>query len=252
MKEFHPMIFSDWLPLVETMTEHERSELLLALLSGEEPTDVPLWPFFKQQLEKQRKHLLEKSEKAKQSAKKRWGECERTQKDANACNGMRTHANDANECLTEPNHTVSNLINKKEIDKEKPHPSPSAQDASVSTPPAKKAKRTSVCKPADVPENLWCDWIALRKQKRLPLTAQALALVQSEAAKAGKTLADVLQICLQNSWAGFKASWLTNATNTQQQTERPFYTPTHDWEEERKEHIAHAEALMRTVLGGKA
>lgn len=132
------------------------------------------------------------------------------------------------------------------------HPSPSAQDASVSTPPAKKAKRTSVCKPADVPENLWCDWIALRKQKRLPLTAQALALVQSEAAKAGKTLADVLQICLQNSWAGFKASWLTNATNTQQQTERPFYTPTHDWEEERKEHIAHAEALMRTVLGGKA
>lgn len=242
MKEFHPMIFSDWLPLVETMTEHERSELLLALLSGEEPTDVPLWPFFKQQLEKQRQHLLEKSEKAKQSAKKRWGECERTQKDANACNGMRTHANDANECLTEPNHTVSNLINKKEIDKEKQHPSP----------PAKKAKRTSVCKPADVPENLWCDWIALRKQKRLPLTAQALALVQAEATKAGKTLAEVLQICLQNSWAGFRASWLTNATNTQQQTERPFYTPTHDWEEERKEHIAHAEALMRTALGGKA
>lgn len=85
MREFHPMIFSDWLPLVETMTEHERSELLLALLSGEEPTDVPLWPFFKQQLEKQRKHLLEKSEKAKKSAQKRWGECERTQKDANAC-----------------------------------------------------------------------------------------------------------------------------------------------------------------------
>lgn len=108
MKEFHPMIFSDWLPLVETMTEHERSELLLALLSGEEPTDVPLWPFFKQQLEKQRQHLLEKSEKAKQSAKKRWGECERTQKDANACNGMRTHANDANECLTEPNRTEPN------------------------------------------------------------------------------------------------------------------------------------------------
>lgn len=117
MKEFHPMIFSDWLPLVETMTEHERSELLLALLSGEEPTDVPLWPFFKQQLEKQRKHLLEKSEKARQSAKKRWGECERTQSDANACNWMRTHANDANECLTEPNRTEPNQ--KKEV-QEKP------------------------------------------------------------------------------------------------------------------------------------
>lgn len=160
------------------------------------------------------------------------------------------------ETQTEPN-TKPNSVNsinsvnsvKKDIDT---HPSPSAQDASVSTPPAKKAKRTSVCKPADVPENLWCDWIALRKQKRLPLTAQALALMQSEAAKAGKTLADVLQICLQNSWAGFKASWLTNATNTQQQPERPFYTPAHDWEEERKEHVAHAEALMRFALGGKA
>ena len=108
MKEFHPMIFSDWLPLVETMTEHERSELLLALLSGEEPTDVPLWPFFKQQLEKQRQHLLEKSEKAKQSAQKRWCECERTRNDANAYNGMRTYANDANGCLTEPNRTEPN------------------------------------------------------------------------------------------------------------------------------------------------
>lgn len=249
MKEFHPMIFSDWLPLVETMTEHERSELLLALLSGEEPTDVPLWPFFKQQLEKQRQHLLEKSEKAKQSAQKRWGECERTQSDANACNWMRTHANDANECLTEPNRTEPNQ--EKDKEKEKTHPSPAAQDASVSTPPAKKAKRTSVCKPADVPENLWCDWIALRKQKRLPLTAQALSLVQSEATKSGKTLAEVIQICLQNSWAGFRANWLTDDTNNQQ-SERPFYTPVHDWEEERKEHVAHAEALMRAALGGKA
>lgn len=152
---------------------------------------------------------------------------------------------------TKPNSVNSiNSVNSvnKDIDT---HPSPSAQDASVSTPPAKKAKRTSVCKPADVPENLWCDWIALRKQKRLPLTAQALALVQAEATKAGKTLAEVLQICLQNSWAGFRANWLTDATNNQQ-SERPFYTPVHDWEEERKEHVAHAEALMRAALGGKA
>ena len=104
-----------------------------------------------------------------------------------------------------------------------------------------------------MPENLWCDWIALRKQKRLPLTAQALALVQSEATKAGKTIAEVLQICLQNSWAGFRASWLTNTTNTQQ-SERPFYTPTHDWEAEReaaKENVVHSDALQ-AFLGRKA
>ena len=127
MKEFHPMLFSDWLPLVEMMTERERSELLLALLSGKEPANVSMWPFFKQQLEKQRQHLLEKSEKARQSAKKRWPE---PQADANACDGMRTHANDANACLTEPNRTEPNLTNK-ETEKETA-PAPSAQEKSAS------------------------------------------------------------------------------------------------------------------------
>lgn len=212
MREFHPMIFSDWLPLVETMTEHERSELLLALLSGEEPTDVPLWPFFKQQLEKQRQHLLEKSEKAKQSAKKRWGECERTQKDANACNGMRTHANDANECLTEPNHTVSNLINKKEIDKEKTHPSPSARTASVSS-----KRLPSIQKPEGVESEDWQAYLKLRKQKRLPLTQRALDSMLAEAEKVSMTPQQMIVCCLEHSWASFRADWYEK-----EQSEKPF------------------------------
>ena len=254
-KSFRPLVYADWLPIFKTMSEHERSEVLLAIASfpDYEPENVALWSFFREQLEKQLDAYQEKCDRNQRIAHER--EQKRTQRKerARTC----TNVDDGAQTCTQEHERTPNLLpitynlEPKEIDKEKTHPSPSAQDASVSTPPAKKAKRSSVCKPADVPENLWCDWIALRKQKRLPLTAQALALVQAEATKAGKTLAEVLQICLQNSWAGFRSSWLTNTTNAQQ-PERPFYTPVHDWEEERKEHVAHAEALMRAALGGKA
>ena len=253
---FRPLVYAAWLPLFNTMSEHERSEVLLAIASfpDSEPENVALWPFFREQLAKPLDAYREKCEKNQRIAHEReQNRTQRSERTRTCTNVSERTQTSTQEHERTPNllPITYNLVPKKEIDKENTHPSPSAQDASVSTPPAKKAKRTSVCKPADVPENLWCDWIALRKQKRLPLTAQALALVQSEATKAGKTIAEVLQICLQNSWAGFRASWLTNATNNQQ-SERPFYTPVHDWEEERKEHIAHAEALMRVALGGKA
>ena len=234
--KFAPVIYRSWANLFKNLTSDQKAEVLMAitLFPDYEPTiEIFAWDYIKAELEQEYEKFLAKKEQAK---------------NARALVDERRPASTLVDLVPVPVP-----VPKKEIDKEKTHPSPSAQDASVSTPPAKKAKRTSVCKPADVPENLWCDWIALRKQKRLPLTAQALALVQSEAAKAGKTLADVLQICLQNSWAGFKASWLTNATNTQQ-SERPFYTPAHDWEAEReaaKENVVHSDALQ-AFLGRKA
>lgn len=244
--KFAPVIYRSWANLFKNLTSDQKAEVLMAitLFPDYEPTiEIFAWDYIKAELEQEYEKFLAKKEQAKNARA--------------LVDERRPTSTEGDE--RRPTSTLVDLVPvpvpvpvpKKEIDKEKTHPSPSAQDASVSTPPAKKVKRTALCKPSEVPENLWSDWIALRKQKRLPLTAQALALVQSEAAKAGKTLADVLQICLQNSWAGFKASWLTNATNTQQ-SERPFYTPVHDWEEERKEHVAHAEALMRAALGGKA
>lgn len=54
------------------------------------------------------------------------------------------------------------------------------------------------------------DWLAIRKTKKLPLTQTALKTIQSEADKAGVTLANAIEIAASNSWAGFKASWLQN------------------------------------------
>lgn len=244
--KFAPVIYRSWANLFKNLTSDQKAEVLMAitLFPDYEPTiEIFAWDYIKAELEQEYEKFLAKKEQAKNARA--------------LVDERRPTSTEGDE--RRPTSTLVDLVPvpvpvpKKEIDKEKTHPSPPAQDASVSTHPAKKVKRTALCKPSEVPENLWSDWIALRKQKRLPLTAQALALVQSEAAKAGKTLADVLQICLQNSWAGFKASWLTNATNTQQ-SERPFYTPAHDWEAEReaaKENVVHSDALQ-AFLGRKA
>lgn len=81
-----------------------------------------------------------------------------------------------------------------------------------------KTERPSpIKKPADVSKEDWANYLKLRKQKRLPLTALALQEMEHEAEKAGKSMAEVVRICLKNSWAGFKASWLTKPQHGSQQ-----------------------------------
>lgn len=52
------------------------------------------------------------------------------------------------------------------------------------------------------------DWLAVRKDKRLPLTRAAWEQTCDQASFAGITPAAAVHISASNSWAGFKASWL--------------------------------------------
>lgn len=51
------------------------------------------------------------------------------------------------------------------------------------------------------------DWLAVRKVKKAPLTQTALDGVRKEAEKAGKTLAQAIEIAAIENWAGYKADW---------------------------------------------
>lgn len=55
------------------------------------------------------------------------------------------------------------------------------------------------------------DWLAVRKAKKAQMTETALQGVQREAEIAGITLAAAVKISAENSWQGFKASWLINS-----------------------------------------
>lgn len=78
------------------------------------------------------------------------------------------------------------------------------------TPPAvgRRSRAVDVPKPDDVSEQVWADWMALRKSKRSAASATVLAEARSEAAKAGMTLERFLAVwCIRGS-QGLQADWL--------------------------------------------
>lgn len=73
---------------------------------------------------------------------------------------------------------------------------------------AREPRRKAVARPEDVPEQVWQDWLALRKGRRAAVTETALAGIRREATKAGLTLQQALEHSTAQGWQGFRADWL--------------------------------------------
>jgi uncharacterized protein YdaU (DUF1376 family) len=75
-------------------------------------------------------------------------------------------------------------------------------------------KRTSapVC-PDGVSDQVWKDYLAIRKAKRSPLTTTALTAIEKEAGKAGWSLEKTLSECVARGWVGFKAEWVDKSSD---------------------------------------
>ena len=70
------------------------------------------------------------------------------------------------------------------------------------------AKRPALAtRPAEVSEQVWSDFLALRKTKRAPFTETALSGICRESEKAGLSLQCTLEMCCQRGWQGFRAEW---------------------------------------------
>lgn len=76
-----------------------------------------------------------------------------------------------------------------------------------------KEKATGVACPSDVSQQVWQDFIALRKAKRAPMTQRVLDGLMSEAEKAGWTLEKALEECCVRGWQAFKADWVAKKAN---------------------------------------
>lgn len=79
----------------------------------------------------------------------------------------------------------------------------------------------SVPRPDDVPEAVWRDWLALRSGKRARVTATAVDGMRREAAKAGLTLAQALEVAVTQGWQGFRADWLAKRGKPDGQSHSP-------------------------------
>lgn len=87
-------------------------------------------------------------------------------------------------------------------------PSPSPSSLSTSTPTSKKHSAAFAACPSGVSENLWSDFVILRRAKKLPLTQTAINGLIREGEKAGLSISAVVQTCCERGWGAFKASWL--------------------------------------------
>lgn len=62
--------------------------------------------------------------------------------------------------------------------------------------------------PEDVAEQVWADWLDLRKAKRAPVTATVVESAREEAGKAGMTFEAFLKVWCRRGTQGLEAAWL--------------------------------------------
>jgi hypothetical protein len=71
----------------------------------------------------------------------------------------------------------------------------------------RKRSAAQPLKPEDLSQQVWDDWMTLRKAKRLPLTETAWADTIAESQKAGLTPSEAVTHSVRSNWAGFRAAW---------------------------------------------
>lgn len=126
----------------------------------------------------------DKSLKASESAKARWNKQQKTNAEA-----MRTHSGGNATQNTE--HTTQNTI---------------------------KRKATGVACPPDVSEQVWADWLQLRKTKKASVTETVVKGARNEAAKLGWDLERFLvEWCTRGS-QGLKAEWIDDKQTSMTKT----------------------------------
>lgn len=81
------------------------------------------------------------------------------------------------------------------------------KEINTSTTQKKRASDVTVC-PENVERQVWEDFLATRKAKRIPITPTALRGIEREAMKAGWTINQALAECVARGWQGFKADWV--------------------------------------------
>ena len=84
----------------------------------------------------------------------------------------------------------------------------------LAPPRTRNPRATQIEKPSGVSEQVWNDFIALRKAKRAPLSATALSVIAKEAEKAAMHIEEALTECVTRGWQSFKAEWIKPKTTT--------------------------------------
>ena len=78
--------------------------------------------------------------------------------------------------------------------------------------------------PEGVEPEVWRDFQKLRAKQRAPITDTVIRGLSREAAKARLSLSDVMAMCCERSWRGFKAEWVANKPQARASPTESAYT----------------------------
>ena len=101
-------------------------------------------------------------------------------------------------------------LNERSTDVELPTPTPTPTPTPSKEGDSRK-RSPIIARPDGVDEQVWADWLQLRKAKKAPVTETVIKSATGEAAKAGMPLSAFLQIWCARGSQGLEASWLTQA-----------------------------------------
>jgi hypothetical protein len=109
-------------------------------------------------------------------------------------------------------------VNLMVISEDKQKPTPSSSSSSSSS--IKNTKKSAIApRPDDVVEQVWIDWVALRKRKGTTISETAIQGARDEAAKIGWTLEQFLvEWCTRGS-QGLKADWVLEKQTASQKAQ---------------------------------
>ena len=71
----------------------------------------------------------------------------------------------------------------------------------------REKKATVVAHPLTVTEQVWSDWLQIRKAKKLPMTETAWSQIQNEFRKSNLSDQQGVEYCCLSNWAAFKTAW---------------------------------------------
>lgn len=107
--------------------------------------------------------------------------------------------------------------------------------ADTEQPKAKtKRSKTTIDRPDDVGEQVWDEFLILRKQKRKTFTELALKGMRREAEAAGLSLEEAMTMCVEHGWQSFQAKYVKDQNNGNRYRSKRQPTCPGDWENEYK------------------
>lgn len=86
----------------------------------------------------------------------------------------------------------------------------------------KQSKATSLGKPSDVTDQVWADFLTLRKAKRAPVTETVIDGIRKDAMTINITLDDALKFTCKKGWQSFNPEWYQNSAGAQKKSDDLF------------------------------